>query len=490
MKRSWSGSFVLFFLLVAFLGSCDQEGNEGGDPTKPDGLNRTPIITSALNDSNNGNISVFGGTTLTLQGERFDQSAKVLFGEKPATKVEWISSTTLRVVTPAMVGKPGKVSLQVINHIEAYDYPTSRDDLVTCVGTPLAFATPVGLGIKSPVVVKPLQLRKDVETKSLAVFSSDDSNVHILSWNTATKGFDDKVIEIAWGASSFSSLLAGDVTGDGLSDLLVSAKDGTLFIWKNEGNGTVSGPQKFTTQLTNLTLWATGTFGKPEKPNILFSMTAGSAYYVGNLFLTSNDKGEPVWTTPGTTSAGRGISNVGCMDTNGDGTPDAIVRDGWQISILEGLSNGEFQIPYSILTSSLTPDAMDLFQYASDQNPTLVLGGVNWMTNTYQASFWVRQNGTWSTNKSLDIDSPGLGLTQGDLNGDGKAELIIPQAKTIALLIVGPSTLAVTLRSIAGFESLKSVVVADINGDQAPDLIAIDNTKMGQQVVWASQKSQ
>jgi hypothetical protein len=54
-----------------------------------------------------------GGTTVTISGTDFVSGATVLFGGIPATDVEWVSSGTIRAVTPPH--QAGIVDVQMIN---------------------------------------------------------------------------------------------------------------------------------------------------------------------------------------------------------------------------------------------------------------------------------------------------------------------------------------------------------------------------------------
>jgi hypothetical protein len=54
-----------------------------------------------------------GGQTITIRGENFADGTGILFGSTPASTVEIVNHTTLRVVTPAHA--PGGYDVTAVN---------------------------------------------------------------------------------------------------------------------------------------------------------------------------------------------------------------------------------------------------------------------------------------------------------------------------------------------------------------------------------------
>ncbi len=70
----------------------------------------TPFVDRVTPNSG----STKGGETITVRGENFSDGSGVLFGKTPASSVEVVNYTTLRVVTPAHAA--GGYDITVINH--------------------------------------------------------------------------------------------------------------------------------------------------------------------------------------------------------------------------------------------------------------------------------------------------------------------------------------------------------------------------------------
>jgi hypothetical protein len=81
----------------------------GNDPTSP--LTIYDYVGPTVTNVSNNFGLVTGGTTVTVKGSGFTSGATVQFGSTPATSVTVLSSTSLRVVTPA--GSPGPVDVTV-----------------------------------------------------------------------------------------------------------------------------------------------------------------------------------------------------------------------------------------------------------------------------------------------------------------------------------------------------------------------------------------
>ena len=201
-------------------------------------------------------------------------------------------------------------------------------------------------------------------------------------------------------------------------------------------------------------------------------------------------------------SGGNGPNAVAMADVNGDGKPDLIVAN-WctdsgctasSVGVLLGNGDGTFQtaVPYgsgglyadSVAVADLGNGKLDIVvgncgfpkittcDMASQGNVAVLLGN---------------GDGTFQTAKtySLGTNIGAASLALADLTGNGKLDLIVAIGSTTGssvgvLLGNGDGTFQpVTTFSSGGFTAL-SVAVADVNGDNKPDLVVAnwctDNT--------------
>ncbi|CAF1511910.1 unnamed protein product [Adineta steineri] len=176
-------------------------------------------------------------------------------------------------------------------------------------------------------------------------------------------------------------------------------------------------------------------------------------------------------------------SGVAVADVNNDKKPDIIVtnQNMSTIGIFLNLGHGEFssQQPYQIPDGFgvMCPQVVDV---NGDTHPDIIVA------NSGGASvgiFFNSGNGTfisWTT-FSTGIDSQPNSVFVADVNGDNKPDLIVGNLKTSnvgVLLNAGNGKfLNQTIYSTGNDSEPRSVLVADINCDNLPDIIVANSNK-------------
>jgi hypothetical protein len=190
-------------------------------------------------------------------------------------------------------------------------------------------------------------------------------------------------------------------------------------------------------------------------------------------------------------AAGTAPSGVAVADVNGDGRPDIVVANACQsagnctygaISLLLGNGDGTFQPATSYNSGSGQPNQVALADLNGDGKLDVVVSIWDGSEDEFGFSavgvFLGNADGTFQPIVKYDSGADSDSITVADVNGDGKLDLLIGDGTTVAVLLgngdgtfqpraeyptIPPGTLTV---------GVGQVVVADINGDDKPDLIA------------------
>jgi Big-like domain-containing protein/VCBS repeat protein len=192
--------------------------------------------------------------------------------------------------------------------------------------------------------------------------------------------------------------------------------------------------------------------------------------------------------------------SVAIADVNGDGIPDVVIANYCQtiglngcigsgeVAVLLGRGNGTFQpavtygtggyLAYSVAVGDLNGDGvpdlavanlcLNLDQYGDCTG----IGGVGVLLGngdgTFQSAVAYSTGADWA-----------LSITIGDLNGDGKPDLVVANAygpygsdgSAAVLLGNGDGTFQPAVNYDSGGYNADSIAIADVNGNGVPDLV-------------------
>ncbi len=125
-------------------------------------------------------------------------------------------------------------------------------------------------------------------------------------------------------------------------------------------------------------------------------------------------------------SGGEGPGGLASADLNGDGRDDLVVAESWsdEVSVLLTQPGGGFSAPASYPVPPGRPSDIAIADFTGDRLPDLAVtpdeccdGGIFLIPG--------RGDGTFGPGELFPIHDPGTSLASGDLNDDGRADLVV-----------------------------------------------------------------
>lgn len=285
----------------------------------------------------------------------------------------------------------------------------------------------------------------------------------------------------------WASVALGDITGDGVQDIVVAGSNGGLagaaLVLKGNGNGSF---QRMATYATETGYSAAVALEDINSDGVLDLLTAGSA--AGSLGYATVRLGA------GNGSFGSAVSYlmessvsaaIAVADLNKDGRPDLITagNDGTdgRVTVRLGSGGGSFGAGVSVVAGA-DASSLAIGDINGDGNIDVVAAGyLDSMGFLGGASVLLGSgSGTFSSSVSYVTSSMGgaLGLGLSDLNGDGNLDLVTSQwngiSCEVAVMLGSNSGTfgAATTSSVGPITGGATVTIGDINGDGVTDVLA------------------
>lgn len=335
----------------------------------------------------------------------------------------------------------------------------------------------------------------------LVVASMGDGNVGLVGVLLGNgDGTFQSEVTYASGGYDAVSVAVTDVNGDGKLDLLVANQESaSVGVLLGNGDGTFQAVKTYISGVGSPESIAVADVNGDGKPDLLVAITGNNFEgSVGVLLGNGDGTFQPVVLHD---SGGTSAESVVVMDANGDGKPDILVSnscgstrlcspsDG-NVSLLLGNGDGTFQAAafiYGPLPGQYSRIAVA--DVNGDGKPDLLVtdqcGNKNCIASTV-AVLLGKGDGTFQTPMTYNTGGRLVrSIAVADVNGDGKLDLLLGNGCTAAdctkdnvvgvLLGNGDGTFQTARNYAPGAGNAWSIAVADVNGDGRPDLVVAGN---------------
>ncbi len=311
-----------------------------------------------------------------------------------------------------------------------------------------------------------------------------------------------------------AALVATDLDGDGNLDLLVARSTNGVFgvadhagrswfyqVLMGKGDGTFdgvpavtvgSGPGIGIQQFPSQRFYATADFNGDKHPDLLMSTAyTNNGQPAGTGVIVTPGTGDGSFGTPILSSMSFAPVVVAAADINGDGNADAVAvgsgSSGATVAVLFGHGDGTLngEIDYTLPDNTDSPAGVVVGDFNGDGHPDIAVAmlGADPCSSPCAPGVYVllgQGGGTFAAPVRVDSSSRPL-LATADLNGDGRADLVVADAGEITGNSQTPGVVHIYLGQSNGqFQSgtptvpalfFSDLAVADLNKDGKPDII-------------------
>ncbi len=264
-----------------------------------------------------------------------------------------------------------------------------------------------------------------------------------------------------------------DLDGDGKPDLVVafgtSSTGVNNLVWfQNTGGGNFAAPVTLATVALDLANFSIADFNNDGRPDILYTVPGSP-----ESFHILMNQGGGQFKDQVATGLNGIVGAVNVLDFNLDGIPDLVVQvptGNVTMYSFVGHGNGSFTQAGSVSFGSLGFRVYTLVAGDFDHDGFPDLAGINGETEPSHM-FYLFGDGHGNFTPQQVVGPMGVSVAVGDFNGDGIPDLIVPDRFNFVSLALGrtdrnfPSALSLSPATAIG------VATGDVNGDGLPEIL-------------------
>ena len=258
--------------------------------------------------------------------------------------------------------------------------------------------------------------------------------------------------------SYVASFTAVDLNGDGRLDLVTTnSGTGYISIFFGNGDGTFQAGQSYMagTIVVNL---GVADFNGDGNLDVVVANSSEVSLLLGS--------GKGVFHTPKTYPAGTSPTSVAFGDFNADGVTDLLTTSLGNFDVLLGNADGTYQAPVLYNSRGLNAVAAVMADFTGDGVQDLAIAHASQQT---MSIFGGNGEGTFTYLGDPDPHFFQNAVVAGDMNGDGKMDLVITDQDGVGVLLAnGAGSFQSTLQYASS--SNTALVVGDFNRDGKLDV--------------------
>lgn len=321
-------------------------------------------------------------------------------------------------------------------------------------------------------------LNGDGETDLVGVESNGYLQIYLQSGGALQAPVTDS--QTPAGASTApTSIAVGDLNGDGLNDIAVGyGNSGLIAVYYQSSSNTFGAPTEISTPDSDLVRIGDVT-GDGYADLVGLAWPASTSAMTNDLAVFAQSGGAPATTPAEYTVQEGGYPQMAIADVSGDGLNDVVVMSGQtygvpQLSVLTQSSSGTLNTPqtYTLPVSNTNANGMGVGDVNGDGLNDVVLSFGDTSPAPQLAVYLQNSSGTLTLQTStIAVQERPTSLAVLDVNGDGLNDIVADNGYNYGLdVYLQQSNGSYTYEAYAGVLNFGNLVTGDFNGDGQTDL--------------------